>query len=250
MGKVTAKNAIILINGYKFSTFTTAYDAKSDAGKVDVTGFGDGGANYIPGMPSASLTADMLWDSDANSVHAALSSMPVGVVTIIPEGWILGNSDVSLPFMLSNYKPQGKPTDAIKLGTLTFDAYNDAATYGKSANLEIGWILQHGTITNTLTGSGFVDPTGAPVLNAYGIGTLHIWTPVAADTYVVKIQHSTSLTTGYADLITFTANGSARTVERQVASIGTINQYRRVIATRTGSAGNPFGFSVHFAYHL
>jgi hypothetical protein len=68
----------------------------------------------------------------------------------------------------------------------------------------------------------------------------------AADTYVVKVQDCATVGGSYEDLITFTANGSALTSERQTAASGTINKFIRVLATRTGSAGNSFGYSVHY----
>jgi hypothetical protein len=167
--------------------------------------------------------------------------MPTGYVTLIPGGYVAGNPSISMPFMQGNYNPKGKPDAAIEIGTLDFEVY------GGDAFVETGWMLQHGTITNTTTTTGIDDPTDALVTAACS-ATLHIWQACAADTYVVKVQHSTALSTGYADLITFTANGSAITAERQAVASGVVNKYRRVVATRTGSAGNTFGFSVHFQH--
>ena len=65
------------------------------------------------------------------------------------------------------------------------------------------------------------------------MGYVQILTPTTTDTYVIKIQHATTLPT-YSDLITFTLNGTARGAER-IAVAGTINRYVRCQATRTGS---------------
>jgi hypothetical protein len=242
MPKTSARNAIFVINGYVFSTFATAYEAVADAGKVDVTGFSDGGQNFIPGLPSANMKANMLWDSTLTTgIHAVMASRPSGVVTLLPEGGALGAPTISMPFMQGNYNPKGSPSSALEIGSIDF------AAFGPNVGLEYGWALQHGIISNTLTGTGYDDPLGAAV-TAASVGTLHIWTPCAADTYVVKIQHSTLIGSGYVDLVTFVANGAARTVERIVVASGTINRYRRVLATRTGAANNPFGFTVHFAH--
>lgn len=241
MAKLTGKNSIILINGYNYSTYGTAYEAVDDNGMIDVTGFTDQGANSIPGLRKSSLSIAMLYDNTATvGAAAVLRAFPSGHVTLLPEGYALGNTSISLPFTLGNYSPQGEIAGAIKLGSLGFFA-NGSTNYG----IESGWVLAHGTITNTTTGVGFVDPTGAHVHGIAG-GTLHIWTACATDTYVVKIQHCSTLNGVYADLITFTANGSAVTSERQVIASGQIEPYRRVLATRTGAANNPFGFSVHF----
>jgi hypothetical protein len=241
MPKVSGKNSIILINGYNYSTYGTSYQANGTFGMIDVTGFTDGGQNFIPGLRTTRMDIDMLWDATATvGIHAVLGALPNGVVTILPEGWLLGNPSISMPFTLGNYSPAGEVAGALKAGTLAFEAYG-----GTNVGLENGWALAHATITDTTTGTGFVDPAGAHVHGVCG-ATLHIWTACAADTYVVKVQHCATIGGAYADLVTFVANGSAKTVERQVIATGQIEQYRRVIATRTGSAGNNFGYTVHF----
>ena len=239
MSKQTGKNAVILIGGYSFATFASAYEAEQSVNPIEVTGF-EAVKNYIPGLPSCKMSIDMMWDSATGSVHDALkTSSSTGIVTLAPEGYVLGAPSISFPFLKTAYKPKSAPDARIDVGSIAFESY------GNNVGLENGVMLAHATITNTATGTGSDDPTGAAVTAICG-ASLHIWTACAADTYVVKVQHSTALGSGYADLITFTANGSAITSERQTVASGTINRYRRVIATRTGSAGNPFGYSVHF----
>jgi len=241
MPKVSAKNSIILINGYNFSTYYNSFDVENSINPVDVTGFTDVSKNYIPGIYSGKISGNVFWDSAALKTHAALKSMPTGYVTIIPEGYVLGNSSISLPFMQAQYNPKGSPDAAIEIGTLDFESY------GADSAVTSGAMLQHGTITATTTTTSVLDLLDAAV-TAKCSATLHIWTACVADTYVVKVQHSTAVATGFADLITFTANGSAITAERQAVASGTVNKYRRVVATRTGAAGNTFGFSVHFEH--
>ncbi len=239
MSKVSAKNAIVLIGGYNFSTYSTKYEIKQDASKQDVTGFGEGSTNFIAGMQKASMTVNMLWDSTADSVHPVMAAMPNKNITILPEGYTLGNPSISLPFMTANYNPNSTTETPISVGAIAFESY------GNNAGVENGWALAHGTITSTTAGTGYDDPSGDAVTAACA-GTLHVWGATSTDTYVVKIQHSTSLGSGYTDLVTFTLDGTALNSERVAVASGTVNRYRRVLATRTGSAGDSFGFSVHF----
>lgn len=241
MSKVSAKNGIVLIGGYNLSTYAMDYEITDTIDPIDVTGLSDGVNNFIPGERVASMTANILWDSAANTVHAAMASLPVSNVTIMPEGYALGNPTFSLPAMQGNYSPSGSPSTAISVGAIAWSSSGD------NKGIEHGYALAHGTITTTTTGTGFVDISGGAVTAACS-GTLHIWTPTSTDTYVVKIQHSTTLGGTYADLVTFTLNGTARGSERIAVASGTINAYRRVLATRTGSAGDSFGFSVHFSH--
>lgn len=245
MAKISAKNGVILINGYNFSTYGMSYDGSSDVGKIDVTGFGDGAQNFIPGLPQSELTVGLLWDSTATvGVHAVLKSLPNGIVTILPEGnnpaGLNASGSVSMPFTLGNYSPKGEVTGAIEAGVLQFSNYG-----ASSVALEHGLVLAHNTITATTTGAESQDPSIAAV-TAPCSGTLQVWTPTTTDTYVVKIQHATTSGGAFADLVTFTLNGTARGVERVNVASGVINRYRRVLATRTGAGAQPFGFTVHF----
>ena len=182
-----------------------------------------------------------MWSTSAGTVHAALGAAAgSGIVTLAPEGYTLGAPSLSMPYLQTTYTPKSAPDARIDVGTIDFESY------GNNAGVENGVMLAHGTVANTTTGTGVDDPTGAAV-TASCAAALHIWTACAADTYVVKVQHSANNST-WADLMTFSADGSVITSERRAVASGTINRYRRVLATRTGAAANPFGFSVHF-YH-
>lgn len=241
MAKISAKNGIILVNGYVFSTYFSSFDVENSVNPKDVTGFGDGSQNFIPTIKSGSISGDAFWDAEASKTHLVLKSLPTGHVTILPEGFSLGYPSISLPFMSSTYMPKGAPDDVLKIGKLQFDSY------GSNVGVESGVALAHATITTTSTGTGVDDPTGAAVTAACS-ATLHIWDAVATDTYVIKVQHSTLLGSGYADLITFTLNGSTLTSERIAVASGVINRYRRVVATCTGSNAETLGYTVVFQH--
>lgn len=238
MTKYSAKNAIILIGGYNLSTYATAFETESNVNPIDVTGFTDASKNFIPGQLSGSIKADMLWSSTAGAVHTALHDFTSRHVTILPLGYALGNHSISMPYVQANYGAKGDPSSAVQVGTLSFESYGD------NNGVEDGWVLAHGTITNTTTGTGY--QVSSAQVTSICAATLHIWTACAADTYVVKVQDCATVDGVYSDLITFTADGSAITSERQTLASGTIDKFVRVLATRTGSAGNSFGFSVHF----
>ena len=208
-----------------------------------MTGFGDAGQNFIAGLPSAEMKLDMLWDATTTTGDFdVMRAFPTGVVTLLPEGYpALGANTISLAFLAGNYAPSGKPDGAIQLGSIACSAY------GPTAYLERGWALAHGIITNTLTGTGLLDPWATGDLTEACSGVLHIWDATATDTYVVKIQHCDTLAGVYTDLITFTLNGTAIGSERITVASGTVHKYRRVLATRTG-AGDTFGFTVSFTH--
>lgn len=240
MSKFSGKNAILLINGYNLSTYGSAFEVQSDAGAIDVTGFTDGSKNFIPGMKTDAILADLFWSSTSGAVHTALggANPATGHVTVLPEGYVLGNLSMSLPFMQANYGAKGTPAGALEIGTLNF------ISYGDNEGVEYGNVLAHATITNTATGTGY--QVNSDAVTSACAATLHIWSACAADTYVVKVQDCATVDGSYDDLITFSADGSAVTSERGTAASGTINKFIRVLATRTGSAGNSFGYTVHY----
>jgi len=241
MAKISAKNAVVLVNGYVLSTYLATFDIESSVNPKDVTGFGDQSKNFIPTIKSGKITGVAYWDSDTGKTHLVLKSFPTGHVTILPEGYSLGAPSLSLPFLSNKYMPKGAPDKEISIGKLEFKSY------GSNVGVESGVVLTQATITDTTTSTGVLDPSNAAV-TATCSATLHIWDVVATDTYVIKVQHSTTLGSGYADLITFVANGSSLTSERIAVASGTINKYRRVVATRTGSAAESLGFTVVFQH--
>lgn len=242
MTKMSAKNGILLVNGYNFSIYSDQYEVSSSVDPVDVTGFSEGVRTYVGGIEDGTITHDMFWDSAAGTIAPVLSAAGLtGVHTLLPEGFgANGDPSITMPFTKLTFRPSGEPTGALRAGSIEF-RNRDASSYG----VEFGWVLHHATITDTTTTTGILDPSAGAV-TAVCAATLQIWTPTSTDTYVVKVQHSTLLGSGYADLITFTANGTSRTAERQVVASGTVNKYRRIVATRTGAAADPFGFTVHF----
>lgn len=239
MAKISAKDGVVLVGGYNLSTYFAQYDIGMDSNPIEVTGFGDGWKNYIPGEPSGEMTLAGWWDSAAGKSVEALKSLGSKVVSVIPDGYVLGNPSISIHAEQEAFKPTGKHAGALELAGMRF------LGSGIDAGPVPGVALCHQTCTNTLTTTGFVDPSGGAV-TARCAGFLHVWSLCASDTYVIKIQHCATIAGVYADLVTFTLNGSALGSEHILVASGAIQQYRRVLATRTGAAGDTLGLSVLF----
>lgn len=241
MAKVSSKDAIILIGGYVLSPDITSYEVSEGAPPVDVTCFTDGAQNYIPGLFSAAISAQALWNNETGRAYpilkAAAGSTSDGSITILPEGGTAGGPSLSLPFTEGGISPSGQPGSAITLGSINFSSYGD------NEGIENGFILHHGAVTDSTTNDSVLDPLNI-ALTTRCAATLHVW-GVPTDTYEVKVQDSTN-DVDWDDLITFSADGSALLSERQEVASGTLNKYRRVVATRTGAVGDAFSFTVHF----
>ena len=243
MAKLSGNNAAILINGYNLSVYGRKYQIDDATPPLDVTGFTEP-RNFVPGQREGKVTIEMMWDSDTGKTMSVLSAPGTGHITIVPEGLaVVGGTSYSLAYMQSNFSPASAQNEVLSIGSVEFVA-NGASNDG----VEDGQLVYSGTITATNTGS-----TATPV-DAWGArtaacsGTLHITQLCAADRYVVKIQHSANGTTGWADLVTFTLDGSAVGAQKVNVASGAVYPYRRITATRTGTAGNSFTFHVHFRH--
>ena len=245
MTKQTSKNAVLIYNGYKIHQNASAYTIEAKFAAEDVTGFGEQSQNFVPGILTAKMGWDFFWDQAALQTHAALGALaaPPGYATMLPEGYTLGCRSINMVCQQVNYNPAGAASGSpISVGTIQFE-YN-----GEGPGLEFGECLYSGTITNTLSGSTAV-PDAYNILTAttaISAATIQVFTPTAADTYVVKVQTSDDGATSWGDWITFTVDGLTRTAQRVTHASGAVKAYRRIVATRTGGANNPFGFNVTF----
>ena len=240
MAKQTSKNAIVMVGGYALSPNAFSYTTDGPMVEtIDVTGFTEGSQNFTPGVATGKVTCNFYWNNDAGATNLALKSPGARVVTIMPEGYTLGAHALSLNAISNSFNVAGQAQGSpITVDSVEFNAV------GHYYAVMPGVMLQHGSITNTLTGTGGLDPADA-AHTAVCAGSLHIYAACAADTYAIKIQDSPDNST-WADLVTFTLNGSAIGAETVKVASGTVDKYRRVLATRTGSAGNTLSFSVFF----
>ncbi|MBE2182651.1 MAG: hypothetical protein IAE89_04420 [Anaerolineae bacterium] len=229
----------VLVGGYEFTgdvnriTIADAFDLN------DVTAFGDAVRKYIPGLRTSVIGHDGYFNAQAGSTHPVLKGVSVkGVLSVLLGQNVaptVGDPVYSLDGIQSRY------------GTLPqFDRYIPfGALFANRAGIG-GWgiSLTPPTIISATTTGSLVD-NGAASLNG-GAGFLHILQTTPSDTYTFIIEGSTSAGfTSPTTLATFTLTGLNLNSQR-ISIAGTIPQYVRYKATRTGSVGN----SVKFALNL
>lgn len=133
-GKISAKNAVILIDDSggsprDLSSDCDSFEIEQDAGKIEVTGFGDGSKNYIPGMPIKSVTFNFKWNSLSTSgartvLQGIYLSTTSKTVSVTPE---VGGQSFSGEFMLENLPVKGEPSGDLLLGTVKFAVMGSTA---------------------------------------------------------------------------------------------------------------------------
>lgn len=196
--------------------------------ETDVTGWSDGVINFTLGSPTCSIEGfQAVFNNTAvTGSHTLLSTLPDSYASMfigIRAAPAVGDPAFSIPSQGNSYHVLGDAMIAYEskitqTGTLgvsgLFRGFGVALATGASLAA-----TTNGTSVNNLASSA----NGA-------LGYLHI-TASSGGTWAIKIQDSPD-DAAWADLITFTANGSAITAE-QGSATGTVDQYTRAVFTRT-----------------
>ena len=133
-GKISAKNAVIVVDDSAgtprtISTDCVSFELEQDEGKLDITGFGEGSVNYIPGMPVYGITLDVKWNSTATTgawtvLKSIFLSTTSKTVSITPE---VGGQTLSGEFMLDALPVAGEPAGDLKIGSVHFSVMGSTA---------------------------------------------------------------------------------------------------------------------------
>ena len=226
--KLAGKWTQIYYAGYDLSGWSHQFDATIEVDEIDGTAFLDGAKNSFDGLPGGSAAVEAFLSTGAGESEDGLS-------TYVPT-----YTDYHLQILVGQNAAPAIGDPVFMLTAKQFDykvplsvatAVLIQSTFKQQTKPYWGTVHANTSITNT---TGFASVDGKMVSSANGAeATLEIITALASDTYVIKVQHSTN-DVDWVDLMTFTADGSARTSERQTVT-GTINRYTRALATRTGS---------------
>lgn len=123
MAKISAKGAVITVAGTNISTFVMSYEIEWAQDVHDITGFGDGWHNVIPGQAVVGLTLDVLWEKTATTGTVAKFITLMGTpatVSIVPEA---SGQTLSGTFICDGIHPAGQASgEAISLGSIHLSA--------------------------------------------------------------------------------------------------------------------------------
>ncbi len=228
----------VLVSGYELTgdsnrvTISDRYDVH------DVTAFGDQVHSFILGQRQVMIDHAGYLNTAAAGSHPALKGANVqGVFSVfigdnaVP---VVGNPVFSLDTRQGRYATAPETARYIPFVAM-FANRGGSGGWGVALTPPV-------TFTNSTTGAG-VD-NGAQTTNG-GVAHLHVLQAAATDTYTIIVEGATNsgFSTGLTTLATFTLNGSQIGSQR-VAIAGTIPQYTRFKATRSGSAGNTVKIAV------
>lgn len=228
----------VLVGGYELTGDSYRLVINEQRMMHDVTGFGDPVHWFIPGQRTAVVEHMGFLNASAARSHPVLkdNTFSGAVSILVGNNAVPGVNDLaySMDALQGRY---GSAPEAGKYVPFSALFVNRIGTGGW------GTVLTPATtITDTTSGTGVNNGTAS---TNGGAAFLHILQAVASDTYSITVEGAADagFSTGLTTLATFTLNGSALGSQR-IAVSGTIPQYVRYKATRTGSAGNPLKLAV------
>lgn len=230
------KHTKIWVGGYVLTTKTKDIAASIAADELEESGYSQDHST-LKGQFTSDITLDGYFSPTTGETHTALNSLSDTnkvVSTALGENAAPAQGDItiSLDAEQMNYEVVPNLTDVI--GAM--------ANFKQTGNpAEFGILLADETAVSSNSNTSSVDQSAQSSNGA--AAALHITGVSASDTITVKVQDSAN-DSDWADLITFTLDGSAVGAERATVS-GTVDRYVRVLWTVTGS-GIDFDFAVMF----
>jgi hypothetical protein len=126
-GKISAKGCAISVDDSAgtprvISSDVESYEIQYNVDPVEVTGFGDGSKNFVPGQLVVGVTLNVFWNTTAATGAMTVLKGIVGSATsktlsITPE---VGGTALSGEFMCTGITPGSDVNGVIKLGAVSF----------------------------------------------------------------------------------------------------------------------------------
>jgi hypothetical protein len=240
MGKLSGQYAAVLFAGYDISGRSRQFDLSVEYIQEDATGFQDGAENSQAGLAmfDGSVTAfmDPATGNSWDALKSPASHTGQHLMVLFGEGGTPTVGDAAMAAAAEQFQINlsGNPQDKLVL-TANFKPESTGAFRPDFCR-----VLIYDTITVTTTTASYNTGAG-PWLDG-GTGYLQVFTAPATDTYSIVIEDSPNDST-WATYITFTLDGSAIGSER-IVDATSLDQWWRVVATRTGAAAQDFGLAV------
>lgn len=218
------------VGGYDLSgdarTFGTL---DSTFGEADTTGWNETVYNYLSdGRRQVGISGlQVLMNDDTARGYTVLKDGGAAYPTTVFFG---GGGEPTVPdpaYILPGIQLSDNAALDGAIFTMTAEMKFNAVNYAAGSGNPHAVTLSYGAKTATTTGTSH-DNEAASTGGWSAI--LHV-TASSGGTWEFKLQHSTD-DSSFADLATFTANGSAVTAEYKAAA-GTVNRYVRLLETRT-----------------
>lgn len=219
----------LYVNGWDLSPYFKSVSSNGEIDTADTSALSDTHKQFITGQAGANISGDGMLDQSANAVEPVLTAALDDTDAEIVH-WhntdALGSHGTGMQAVETSYNINTPVSDvaATSFAAQSKTAFESVvALVPKASSLAAGTTIG-GTVDNAAASTG-----GA---SAY----LHAFSHGGAGTVSVIVQHSTSGTASWSDLITF-SNVTAAHVSERATATGTVNRYLRTQIIKTG-AGN------------
>lgn len=229
--------ARLYISGYDLSGDARTFgNLANGMGEIDRTGWNEAHKNFLGDdqrMVGISDLQVIFNDATGKSFDRLDTEADNSLIDIVFGGG--GEPAIGDPaYMLRSEQIAAVANVDARLGVLNANFAADAGQYTAGAYNPFGVLLADAATQITATISkASVDNEGSSALG--GWANLHIITTASGD-YAFKLQHSAN-DTDWSDVTSgaFTIDGSA-VADESIEFTGTVNQYVRLVATRTAGA--------------
>jgi len=217
--------ARLYVGGYDLTGFFKQASMPVEIDTAETTVFNKTSKCFIPGLMTATLGAEGLFDGGVDAVDQVITAalqQPSTIVAWLPAGDGFGKVANCMDAIETKYEPD--------------TSVDDVAQLSLEAQSNVGverCLVLHDLKAESANGQGTGLDNGAAT--TFGGAGYVIATTPAANAPVVKIQHSADNVT-YADLLTFNPLAAGRFQQRQEVAAGvTINRYIRALWTTAGA---------------
>lgn len=224
MSFVAGTSGKVVANEVQLSAYVSGWSATHRRAVSEVTCLPDSGARFVPGLLGGAVNLQGFFDSDAGAINDEVTST-AGVnngllVTILPEGWTVGNVAFTAVTDLENYTVSSTVSEAV--GVAVDGMPDDGVDWG---------VVLHGLTAETADASATSVDNGSSSTGG-AVAALHVTAYSGLTNAVVTVEHSTNNSV-WSTLITF-STATATTSERKTVT-GTVNRYVRATVDVTGT---------------
>jgi hypothetical protein len=134
MAKLSGKSAVVSVDDSAgspqiISGDVKGYEIQYEVDPLEVTGFGNGSKNYVPGLIVTGITLDVMWNTAATTgaytvIKGIIGAAASKTVSVTPEGT---GAVYSGEFMCDGFSPKSSPDGIIELGSIHFSVMGSTA---------------------------------------------------------------------------------------------------------------------------
>jgi len=229
----------VLVGGYPLTADSNSISITDEHTQHDVSAFGDAAHNFVNGQRKLTIEHKGFLNAATDRSHPVLKGHALEDIISVCLGQNTdpanGDPMFSMDVLQGQYQSMPEVNNAIPF-TAQFVSKGKRGGWGVALAVPVD-------ITNSTNGS--VVNHGSATSNG-GAVFLHILQAAVSDTYSITVEGSTTgaFASEETTLATFTLDGSSVNAER-IVLYGSVPQYTRWTATRTGSAGDTLTLAIN-----